>query len=138
MQSSAQLLNEKLKRRHFFDECILWDFHSTRFGYGLDLSINYIWSKDGCIRNDALEKPLLYVFQLLAVESIRLVGGLTTGMLADLGTIDWGFAEVARVEAFDSPAGCGLSVRWEGTRRPPAGSRTTAGLRFSLIPLCSR
>jgi hypothetical protein len=38
-------------------------------------------------------------------------------MKADPGMIDWGFAEVARVEAFESPAVCGLSFKWEGTRR---------------------
>jgi hypothetical protein len=31
--------------------------------------------------------------------------------------INWGFAEVARVEAFDSSAGCGLTIKWEGARR---------------------
>jgi hypothetical protein len=113
----AKLLNEKLRRWNFFDECILWDFHSTRFGYGLDLAINYIWDKDGCVRQDTLEKPLLYIFHLLGVESIRLAAGLTSDMKADPGAIEWGFAEVARVEAFESPAGCGLSIKWEGTRR---------------------
>lgn len=117
MTSAAQLLNEKLKRWNFFSECILWNFHSTRFGYGLDLAINYIWNKDGHVREDTLEKPLLYVFQLLGVESIHLVAGLTPGMKADPGAIDWGFAEVARVEACESSAGCGLSIKWEGARR---------------------
>jgi hypothetical protein len=115
--SPAKLLNEKLKHWNFFGECILWEFHSTRFGYGLDLAINYIWDKGGRVRQDTLEKPLLYVFQLLGVESIRLTAGFTSGMKADPGAIDWGLAEVARVEAFESPAGCGLSVKWEGTRR---------------------
>lgn len=117
MTSTAQMLNEKLKRWNFFGECILWDFHSTRFGFGLDLAINYIWDKDGRVREDTLENPLLYIFQLIGVESLRLVAGLTAGMKADPGMIDWGFAEVSRVEAFESAAGCGLSVRWEGKRR---------------------
>lgn len=117
MTSAAQLLNEKFVRWEFFGECILWDFHSTRFGYGLDLAINYVWDNNRNMRKDALENPLLFVFQLLGVDSIRLSAGLTSGMKADPGMIDWGFAEVARVEAFESAAGCGLSVRWEGDRR---------------------
>jgi hypothetical protein len=31
--------------------------------------------------------------------------------------IDWGYGEVARVGAFDSAVGCGLSARWEGNQR---------------------
>jgi hypothetical protein len=34
MANHAQRLNEKLKRRDFFGERILWDFHLTHFGYG--------------------------------------------------------------------------------------------------------
>lgn len=117
MTSSAQLLNEKLKRWNFFGECILWEFHSTRFGYGLDLAINYVWDDNKNVREDVLEKPLLFVFHLLGIDSIHLSAGLTPGMKADPGMIDWGFAEVARVEAFESAAGCGLSIRWEGGRR---------------------
>jgi hypothetical protein len=30
---------------------------------------------------------------------------------------EWGFAEVSRVEAFESSAGCGLAFKWEGARR---------------------
>jgi hypothetical protein len=117
MATTAQLLNEKLKRWNFFGECILWEFHSTRFGYGLDLAINSIWDKDGRVREDALEEPLLYIFHLLGIESLRLAGDLTSGMKADPGMINWGFAEVSRVEAFESSAGCGLTFKWEGARR---------------------
>jgi len=117
MLGSVELLNSKLKRWNFFGECILWDFHSTRFGCGLDLAINYIWDKGGGVREDVLQNPLLYVFKFSGVESLRLVGNLTSGMKAAPGMIDWGFAEVSRVEAFDSSAGCGISFRWEGARR---------------------
>jgi hypothetical protein len=117
MNSPAQLLNEKLRRWDFFGECILWNFHSTRFGYGLDLAINYVWNSNKNVREDTLENPFLFVFHLIGVDSIRLSGGLTSGMKADPGMIDWGFAEVARVEAFESAVGCGLSIRWEGKRR---------------------
>jgi len=117
MATTAQLLDEKLKRWNFFGECILWEFHSTRFGYGLDLAINLIWDTNGRVREDALEKPLLFIFQLLGIESLRLVGDLTSGMKADPGMINWGFAEVSRVETFESPAGCGLTFKWEGARR---------------------
>jgi hypothetical protein len=113
----ARRLNEQLKRWDFFGECILWDFHLTHFGYGLDLAINYVWDESGRIREDVLQKPVLYAFQLLGVDSIRLVAGLTSGMKADPEMINWGFAEVARVEAFDSSAGCGLTIKWEGARR---------------------
>jgi hypothetical protein len=117
MPSSAHLLNEKLRRWDFFGECILWEFHSTRFGFGMDFAINFIWDKGGCVREDALEKPLLYIFHLLGIESLRLVGGLSSSMKADPGMINWGFAEVSRVEAFESLAGCGLTFKWEGARR---------------------
>lgn len=117
MANLDHLLNEKLRSLRFFAECILWDFHSTRFTYGLDLSINYVWDEVGCVREGTLEKPLLYVFQLLGLESIHLTADLTLAMKSDPGMINWGFAEVARVEAFESAAGCGLSIRWEGARR---------------------
>jgi hypothetical protein len=117
MASYARRLNDKLKRWDFFSECILWNFHSTHFGYGLDLAINYVWDGHGRIREDVLRNPLLYVFQLLGVDSIRLIGDLTPGMKADPGMINWGFAEVARVEAFESLDGCGLTIKWEGARR---------------------
>ncbi len=116
MTSPAQLLNEKLKRWNFFSECILWEFHSTRFGYGLDLSLNYVWDGSGNIREDALERPMLYIFRLLGVDSIRFSARFKSAH-ADPGMIDWGYGEVARVEAFDSAAGCGLSARWEGEQR---------------------
>jgi hypothetical protein len=117
MNSLAEMLNEKLKRWDFFSECIFWEFHSTRFGYGLDLAINYVWDRDGHVRDDTLEKPILFVFQLLGVHSIRFSASLTPAMMADPGMIDWGYAEVARIEAFESAAGCGLSVKWEGKQR---------------------
>jgi hypothetical protein len=107
MTSDAELLNEKLRRWDFFGECILWEFHSTRFGYGLDLSFNYVWDTRGRVRDDVLERPMLYVFHLLGVDSIRFRADLTPGMKADPGMIDWGYAEVARVEAFEAEAGCG-------------------------------
>jgi hypothetical protein len=117
MTGPVELLNEKLKRYSFFGECILWEFHSVRFGYGLDLTINYIWDDNRNVRERVLEEPFLFVFQLLGVDSIRLVADLTPGMKADPDLIDWGFAEVARIEAFESRAGCGLSIKWEGERR---------------------
>jgi hypothetical protein len=117
MAATAQLLNEKLKLWNFFGECILWEFHSTHFGFGLDLAINFIWDKDGRIREDALEKPLLYIFHLLGIDSLHLVGDLTSGMKVDPMMINWGFAEVSRVEAFESSVGCGLTFKWEGVRR---------------------
>ena len=117
MSTIVKLLNAKLQRWNHFGECILWSFNSTRFGYGLNLAINYIWDVDGRVREYTLEKPLLYVFQLGGVESLRLVGDLTSGMKTNPGMIDWGFAEVSRVEAFESPAGCGLAFKWEGARR---------------------
>jgi hypothetical protein len=117
MTRPCKLLNEKLKQWNFFGECILWEYRSTRFGYGLNLSINYVWDDQKKVREDALEKPVLFLFQLIGVDSIRLTGGLTSGMKSDPGMIDWGFAEVARVEAFESGAGCGLLIKWEGERR---------------------
>jgi hypothetical protein len=71
----------------------------------------------------------LYVFQLAGVESLRLLGGLTAGMQAEPEMIDLGFAEVARVEAFETPVGCGLSIKWEGARR--------LDLEFSDVALLS-
>jgi hypothetical protein len=50
MTGPAQLLNQKLRRRNFFGESILWEFHSIRFGYGLDLSFNYVWDSSGRVR----------------------------------------------------------------------------------------
>jgi hypothetical protein len=117
MTGPVELLNEKLKHYGFFAECILWEFRSVRFGYGLNLAINYIWDDNRNVRERVLEEPFLFVFQLLGVDSIRLVAGLTSGMKAHPDLIDWGFAEVARVEAFESGARCGLSIKWEGERR---------------------
>jgi hypothetical protein len=87
------------------------------FGYGLDLAISYIWDGNRNVRERVLEEPFLFVFQLIGVDSIRLSAGLVPGMKAVPDLIDWGFAEVSRIEAFESRAGCGLSIKWEGERR---------------------
>lgn len=83
----AQLLNEKLRHWNFFSECILWEFHSVRFGYGLDLSFNYVWDGSGGVRQDALERPMLYVFHLLGIVSIRFSADLKSAQ-ADPGMIN--------------------------------------------------
>jgi hypothetical protein len=96
MTSPAQFLNEKLKRRDFFGECILWEFHSTRFGYGLDLSFNYVWDGRGRVREDTLERPMLYVFHLLGVDSIRFSAGFKSAQ-ADPGMVDWGYGAAVAI-----------------------------------------
>lgn len=117
MTSAAQLLNEKLSRWKFLEECILWEYRSARFGYGLDLAFNYIWDEDGRIPDDILENPRLLVFNLFGVCSLKFSSGNRSDAEMDSGMINWGYGEVARVEAFESPAGCGLSAIWEGRHR---------------------
>lgn len=117
MSNAAQLLNEKLSRWRFLEECILWEYRSTRFGYGLDLSFNYVWDENGRIPDDILENPRLIVFNLFGIYSLKFSSGNRPDADTDPGMINWGYGEVARVEAFESPAGCGLSAIWEGRRR---------------------
>lgn len=117
MSNAAQLLNEKLSRWKFLEECILWEYRSTRFGYGLELSFNYVWDENGQIPDDILENPRLIVFKLFGIYSIKFSSGNKPDADTDPGMINWGYGEVARVEAFESPAGCGLSAIWEGQRR---------------------
>jgi hypothetical protein len=75
-----------------------------------------IWDGRGRVREDTLERPMLYVFHLLGVDSIRFSAGFKSAQ-ADPGMVDWGYGEVAGVEAFDSAVGYGLSARWEGRQR---------------------
>jgi hypothetical protein len=117
MNSAANLLNEKLRRWKFLEECILWEYRSTRFGYGLDLTFNYIWDENGRIPDDILENPRLLIFNLFGVHSLQFSSEDGLGPEMDPGMINWGYGEVARVEAFDSPAGCGISAIWEGHHR---------------------
>lgn len=115
--NASQILNEKLSRWRFLEECILWEFRSTRFGYGLDISFNYVWDANGRVPDDILERPALITFHLLGVDSIRFSSGRRPEAQTDPGMINWGYGEVARVEAFDAAAGCGISAIWEGRRR---------------------
>jgi hypothetical protein len=117
MSNAAQLLNEKLSRWNFLEECILWEYRSTRFGYGLDLSFNYVWDENGGIPDDILENPRLIVFNLFGIYSLTFSSGNRPDADTDPGMINWGYGEVARVEAVESPAGCGLSAIWEGRHR---------------------
>jgi hypothetical protein len=117
MNSAARLLNEKLRQRKYLAECILWEYRSTLFGYGLDLSFNWVWDENGRVPHDILENPRLIVFNLFGVYSLKFSSGNRPDADSDPGMINWGYGEVARVEAFESPAGCGLSAIWEGGQR---------------------
>lgn len=117
MSNAAQLLNEKLSRWNFLEECILWEYRSTRFGYGLDLSFNYVWDENGRIPDDILENPRLVVFNLFGIFSLKFSSGNRPDADTDPGMINWGYGEVARVQAVESPAGCGLFAIWEGRHR---------------------
>lgn len=57
------------------------------------------------------------MFNVLGICSVKFVSGIKPDSDVDPGAIDWGYGEVARVEAFESPAGCGLSAPWEGRQR---------------------
>jgi hypothetical protein len=117
MNSAANLLNTKLSRWKFLEECILWEYRSRRFGYSLDVSFNYIWDENGHIPDDILENPQLLTFSLTGVRSLGFSSDDGRDPEMNPGLINWGYGEVARVEAFDSPAGCGISAIWEGHNR---------------------
>ena len=137
MLNHARRLNEQLKRWDFFGECILWDFHLTRnlgtvwilplttYGMRVGVSARMSCRSRSCMRSSSSESILFAWLQ-----------ALTSGMKADPEMINWGFAEVARVEAFDSSAGCGLTIKWEGARRLDiefSGLCTSVARRSSLL-----
>jgi hypothetical protein len=95
---------------------LLHDLRLVNFGFSLDLVFNDIWTPDGRVRPDVLERPVLLTFRLLGVESLRLTGGLTAAMIEHPNEINWGLSEVSRVLATSVGSRLRLSVRWEGER----------------------
>jgi hypothetical protein len=116
-ETEYQSLREALKRWRSFEECLLVDVRFVDFGFGVDLIFNYVWNNGSGVRKDVLESPQLVACHLIGVESLRFQGGLTPGMKENPENVDWGLTEISIVRSFETEAGLGLSVVWEGKRR---------------------
>jgi hypothetical protein len=116
--SSYEELCQILRKRNFFEECLLADVRPVRFGYGIDLVINDGRDGEGRVRNDILERSLLTTIRLLGVESLNFVGALTPAMKEHPERIDWGLSEIAMVDPFQpKEVPLCISVKWEVRRR---------------------
>lgn len=110
-------LESSLERWNNFEDCLLHDVHPVMFGYGLELVLNYVWSEDGTVRPDAVEKPRLVVLRLLGLESLEFRGGLSPAMKQEPEAINWGLTEVASVRAKEAPSEMAIAVEWESERK---------------------
>src|SRR3989442_14766440 len=117
IESSIDALRNALREWRFLEDCLLHDLRLVQFGFGIDLTFNYVWSDENQVRSDVLEKPKLITLRLIGVESLNLRGGLTGGMIDNPELINWGLSEVARVEPVEGNSGLALSIYWEGSRR---------------------
>lgn len=109
-------LTDALEHWDNFEECLIHDVRPIRYGYGMEIVINYVW-RDGKIRPDVLQSPDLVTLRLLGVESLRLIGGLTDDMKRDPSAINWGLAEISHIVDSSSASSAAITVQWPGDRR---------------------
>jgi len=83
-----------------FTECILESATFTDFQTTLALTFDYIWLPDGTVRPDE-EAKLLITLKLLVVQEVDWRNVLRPQATRDTKALNWGFAEVARIEVND-------------------------------------
>lgn len=105
MSSISQLheIRALLHAHREFSECILCSMRFADFGTTLELGIDYIWQPDGSVRPDDAPR-LLVVLRFLLVEEARIANTLRPIHLQEPTMLNWGFAEIARVEAGEDRA----------------------------------
>jgi hypothetical protein len=110
-------VDRRLAEWKFFEECLVHDVRPIKFGFGLDLVVNHVWSDGGAVRPDVLEVPRLVTLRLLGLESLQFTGALTASMRRDPDAINWGLTEISRIVTITGLPSLGLSVEWEGDRQ---------------------
>lgn len=83
-----------------FMECILHSASFTDFQTTLALTFDYIWLPNGTVRPDG-DARLFVTLKLLCVQEVDLRNSLRPVVTTDTTTLDWGFAEIARIEVKD-------------------------------------
>lgn len=80
-----------------FSECIVDSIQVLDFGTTVVLSVDYIWLPDGSVRPD--DGPKLTVeLRARVVQEVSIQNRLNAVMMADPSALNWGFAEISRIE----------------------------------------
>lgn len=122
-------IGEVLKQHRSFEECLLREVRTTRFGTAVELRFGYVWDNDDPAGIRAADEPLPVTLHLELVREIRLMNELPAAVLAAPERADWGLTEVALVRLETSSELIAahharsaaplhhLVVEWEGDRR---------------------
>jgi hypothetical protein len=84
-----------------FAECIVEKVEWLNHGASISLALDYIWLADGSVRPDK-DPKLLIAITVDGVQSAHFDNRLPPVLLDDLSRINWGFAEISRIEAVRS------------------------------------
>ena len=83
-----------------FMECILHSVSFTDFQTTLALTFDYIWLPDGTVRPDE-DAKLLVTLKMLTVQEVDWRNAQRPLATGDAMALNWGFAEIARIEVKD-------------------------------------
>lgn len=118
-----------LEQHRSFEECLLREIRTTRFGTAVELRFDYVWDDDDPDGDSVAADPRPVTLRLDVVREIRFVTALPAGILAEPERADWGLTEVALVRLEDSSDLLAahrarsdvtlhhLVIEWEGDRR---------------------
>lgn len=122
-------MRELLEKHRSFEECLLREVRTARFGTAVVLRFDYIWDDDDPDGGLVADDPRVVRLRLELVREVRLVTALPAGVLAEPERADWGLTEVALVRLEDSSELLAahrersdaplhhLVVEWESDRR---------------------
>lgn len=109
---TAEGISRWLEQFGALSEALMKELCLVNYGYSVHVEFSVVVDLGGRVLDD----PLHVGFDLDGVQSLTLVGGLTSSMLEHPENINWGLSEVARVRVASSDDGIRFEARWEGER----------------------
>jgi hypothetical protein len=122
-------MEKLLEQYRSFEECLLQEVRTARFGTAVKLYFAYIWDDDDPDGRLVADEPRTVTLCLESVREVRFLTALPAGVLAEPERADWGLTEVALVRLeesselltahrarSDAPVQH-LAVEWESDRR---------------------
>lgn len=118
-----------LERHRSFEECLLREVRTARFGTAVELRFDYIWDDTDPAGSRVADEPRRVTVRLELVREAHFFNELPAGLIAEPDRADWGLTEVALVRLEESSELVGahrarfnkplhhLVVAWESDRR---------------------
>jgi hypothetical protein len=116
-----------LEEQREFSECIIEELALKNYGTTFEVVFNYIWNDSGELRAN-LDEPQGISLRFRLLQELRINNSLTSSMLRNPESINWGINEVALVKVMNDSNAFQTSeisqvplihvaFLWEGDRR---------------------